>query len=103
MTERDEQYFQSQAEKYGIPEHMHGAIVRYIVHGIPPGDFLSAVISNDLFEAIGRADDKNIKRIDAFVKYFYMEAPAQSHGSERDVERWIERGGLNGLPKTQAE
>jgi len=99
---REETFFKERCEYYNLPNHMHGAIVRYIMDGIPPGHFLTAVIDNDLREAFSRADDKNKPMIEAFLQYFYMEAPAQCHGSERDMERWIERGGLNGNPKEQA-
>ena len=80
-----------QFREFYIPERMMGGIRRYIEHGIPPGDFLTAVICNDLKEAIGRADDENIKNIPAYVAYFYNEAPAPCWGSIELMQSWIAR------------
>ena len=74
-----------------IPDRMMESIKRYIEHGIKPGDFLSAIISNDLREAVGRADDENIKNIPAYVSYFYMEAPASCWGSFKNMQNWIKK------------
>ena len=73
-----------------IPERMMGGIMRWIEHGIQPGDFLMAVITNDLCEAVGGADDENIHLIPAYVSYFYNEAPAQCWGSPEKAAAWID-------------
>jgi len=39
-----------------IPEYMHKGIYLYITHHIKPGDFLTAVIENNLHESMSRAD-----------------------------------------------
>ena len=45
---------------YGnIPEHMMASLKAYIMEGRPVGHFLTAVLSNNLFEAFSRADDEN--------------------------------------------
>ena len=72
-----------------IPERMMGGIDRYIESGIPPGDFLTAIICNDLREACSRADDENLKNIPAYVAYFYNEAPTFCWGSEGQMKRWM--------------
>ena len=47
-------------DSYGnIPEHMLQSLNLYVKKGVPVGDFLTAVLSNDLFEAVGRADNDN--------------------------------------------
>ena len=43
-----------------IPEHTKGALDRYVDHGLEPGGFLTAVLTNDLFGAVARADSENI-------------------------------------------
>ena len=73
-----------------IQEHMMAAIRRYIDHGIPPGDFLRAVLINDLAEAVGRADDENMVIIPAFVAYLWNECPSDCWGSIDKVNAWIE-------------
>jgi hypothetical protein len=72
-----------------IPERMMGGIRRYIDQGIPPGDFLTAIICNDLSEAVGRADDENLHNIPAYVSYFYNEAPRTCWHSAAAMEAWI--------------
>ena len=39
-----------------VPEHMWGGMLRYVFEYCPTGEFLQAVISNDLTESVGRAD-----------------------------------------------
>ena len=72
-----------------IPERMMGGLTRYIEDGIPPGDFLTAVISNDLAEAVGRADDENIRNLPAYVGYLYNKAPTSCWGSPGQMKRWM--------------
>jgi len=80
-----------------LPEHMRGSIKRYIDNGVPPGDFLQAVLSNDLKESFSRADDKNIAAMFDWVCFLYNYAPIHCHGSKEKMEMWIESGGLHGL------
>ena len=88
----------SEIEFHGmrIPDYMAGGLIRYVEDGIPPGDFLTAVIENDLSGAVGRADDANIRNIPAYAFYLYNYAPASSHGSKMAFKAWIKAGGLNG-------
>ena len=74
----------------GIPEYMHGAIVRFYENGIRPGSFLEAVIDNDLREACARADDTNRRRLFDYVAWFYSYAPAGSWGFAGAVDRYID-------------
>ena len=46
-----------------IPDHMHGAVIRYVEDGIEPGGFLEAVLCNDLKGAVMRADAINKARL----------------------------------------
>jgi hypothetical protein len=78
--------------QFYIPERMMGPLLRYIQDHVRPGQFLCAVISNDLKEAIGRADDENIANLPAYVAYLYNEAPAVCWGSPKHMENWILRG-----------
>ena len=74
---------------FTISEHMMGVINRYIKQHIPPGDFLSAVIDNDLREAVARADDENMANLPAFVAYFYNAAPVGCWGSSENRRAWL--------------
>jgi len=73
-----------------LAEDTQETIDNYIENGIPTGDFLRAVINNDLREACGRADDHNMWIIPVIVAYLYNECPAGCWGRSDSWERWIE-------------
>ena len=75
----------------GIPEYMHGAIIRYYENGFGPGHFFSALINNDLQETYARADDTNVNRIKNYIMWFYNYAPGGSWGYPNAVEDWLAR------------
>lgn len=74
-----------------IPSHMHGGLIRYLVHKIPPGDFLCYVLENDLFGAVSHADDINIKVLHVYCAFFYNETPSGCWGSAEKVKSWLKR------------
>ncbi len=75
--------------QFHIRDDMMAAIRRYIEERLQPGDFLTAVIDNDLAEAVGRADDENMANLPAFVGYFYNEAPSSCWGSPAKRRAWL--------------
>lgn len=74
-----------------IPGYMHGAIVNWIEDGLKPGDFLTAVIDNNLKEAALRADDTNINYLKDYIMWFYNHAPSDIWGFAGATEKWCER------------
>lgn len=80
----------------GIPEYMQGGVERYILHGIPPGHFLSAILDNDLREACQRADMTNRVRIWEYVAFLYNYAPLGCWGYAGAVDDWCAHRGLDG-------
>lgn len=74
-----------------IPPYMVDAVKRYIINGIQPGSFLTAVLSNDLREAFARADDENAAHMHNWVKFFYNYAPSGCWGSPEKVQAWMAR------------
>ncbi len=70
---------------------LKNALDRYIRAGECLGHFLSAVVSNDLKEACGRADDTNLPFIPLYVQYLYNEAPGACWGSKERMEAWHEK------------
>ena len=72
-----------------IPAHMMSGIQRYVSHGAPPGDFLTAIICNDLKKAVEHADDTNMTLIHLYVKYFYNRTPAPCWGSRDKMDAWV--------------
>lgn len=65
------------------------ALNRYIYNKIPPGDFLKAVLSNDLKEAFGRADETNQAVLFFIVMWLYQNAPAGCWGSRDNYYDWL--------------
>ncbi len=65
------------------------SLQRYAEHKTPTGDFLRAVLCNDLREAFARADEGNRKVLFEIVAYCYYELPASSWGSREKVEKWL--------------
>lgn len=55
------------------------------------GDFLRAVLSNDLTEAMGRADAYNRITLPAIVGLCYNELPSECWGSAEKVRVWAKR------------
>ena len=72
----------------GVPEHMHDGVIRYLLQGIPPGDFLEAALANDLMESMGRADENNREAMWNWCSWIYNCAPGNCHGSYEIVEKW---------------
>lgn len=73
---------------FTIPEHMMDALQRWIQHGVMPGHFLTAVLTNDLSQAVGRADEENLHALPAYVGYLYNEAPSLCWGNYDKVQAW---------------
>jgi hypothetical protein len=88
-TEDEERYLSKIALNCGVPDYMCGALVRYVFHGINPGDFLTAIICNDLFEALSCADETNINKLRAYGIFFYNHVPSACFGSAEKMEQWI--------------
>lgn len=84
-----------------IPEYMHGAVARYVVHGIEPGDFLGAVIENDLMRAAGKADDTNANCLFQWASFLYTSFPRGSYGSPETRKEWQKAGGMSGIGERQ--
>lgn len=77
-----------QAKYPGIPPHMWDGVLRYIDHGIKPGNFLTALFSNDLVEAVQFADEENRRALAEWARFLYNDAPWGSWGSAEQVTAW---------------
>jgi len=87
--------------EYEIRPEMKRAIDQYAENGIPLGDFLTALLANDLMGALGRADEGNREDIFALCMYVHNEVPGGIHGCYEIVALHIktkkeEREGANG-------
>jgi hypothetical protein len=65
------------------------SLLNYAYRGVPTGGFLNAVLSNDLTEAVSRADSYNAFWLKSIVTFIYMELPAPCWGSQDKVDAWL--------------
>ena len=74
--------------KIKIPSHIKGDIERYVFYGLLPGSFLTAVLTNDLIEAVNRADEESLTHLGPIVKFVYNEIPSTCWGTKMKVAQW---------------
>lgn len=63
-----------------IPEHLVEGLDRWLRHGIAPGGFLRAVLSNNLIDSVVRADLSSREALPRLVQFLLEQAPAGSYG-----------------------
>lgn len=80
-------------EKYGIPDYMIAGLRRYIEYHSGVGHFLTAILENNLKEAVFHADGTNIDLLPNYVRYLHQEAPSQCWGSKERVKDWLDSDG----------
>lgn len=69
--------------------YLDESIDNYLIYGLEPGGFLTAVLANDLFLAAGRADHWNRPRLAEIAHILYTSMPAGTIGSYEIVNDWI--------------
>ena len=77
-------------EYAAIPDDMKDSIIKYIEYGAEPGNFLTAVITNDLKKAVGHADRTNFELLRMYVQWFYNVAPGESQGDIQKMRSWMQ-------------
>jgi len=80
-----------------IPEIMRPGLLRYVNKGVIPGDFLQAIITNDLRGACSYADDDNIEILPVYIMWLVNCVPGGCFGSPAQMKYWHSEGGLEGL------
>jgi len=76
-----------------IPNHMVDGLKNYVLRGIRPGSFLTAVMANYFKEACGRADMINSNNLSNWACIVVNAVPSEAQGSYEKVEKWIEYRG----------
>lgn len=66
------------------------SVKRYVEHRVPPGGFLEAVLSNDLFGAVGRADHRSMEQLGDIVRFIYNRVPNGVFGTQDKVNRHLQ-------------
>lgn len=83
-------------EYAAMPDDMKDSIIKYIEYGAKPGDFLTAVITNNLRNAVGHANETNLPLLKLYVQWFYNVAPGGSQGDVQKMQSWMQsRKNLN--------
>ena len=81
-----------------IPPYIHDSLQAYIDTGRPTGDFLKAVICNDLRGAVLGADESSRAALLEIVHFMHWEAPSECWGERKAWAAWIGHQGLKGWP-----
>ena len=72
----------------GLPYHMRDVARDYIEKGYLPGDFLMAVLCNNLVEAFGQADEANSHSLRDWAQWLYNDVPEDAWGSLEKVRAY---------------
>jgi len=75
------------------------ALLEYVLRGVPVGDFLAAVVTNDLHEAVVRADPDNRVLLREYVGWLHNEAPTLCWRYPKAIALWAKVGGLEGFDR----
>lgn len=73
-----------------MKESTLGGLVRYRDEHCPTGSFIRAVLENNLMEALGRADEENLRDIMEICRFLYWNMPSVCYGSPKKVEMWLQ-------------
>jgi len=77
------------AEYCRIPAQVLASLYGYVEHRQAPGHFLNAVLRNDLFEAVGRADKESRAALAELVCFIHMEVRSDCHGTPEKLKQWL--------------
>jgi hypothetical protein len=77
-------------------------IREYVLSGVSQGDFMRAVLTNNLRESIAHADLDNRRHLANIVVYLTNYAPATCWGDEDTYRTWVKNRGAIGSPDRPA-
>lgn len=80
-----------QAHIHLVPHHLRDGVMQYCLVGRPIGHFLTAVMENDLREAVARGDEMSLAGLRGIVQFMYNYGPGQAWGSRAKVDAWMGR------------
>lgn len=69
-------------------EWLDQGLENYLIHGLEPGGFLTAVLCNNLIGAVGRADHWNKKNLDRIATEVFQKVPDVALYSYNAVRDW---------------
>lgn len=75
--------------KYNIPQELIEGLILYRDEIIKPGGYLTAILENNLFDAVGKGDTVNLLVLKELCVYIYHELPGDIWGSKEIVEKYL--------------
>lgn len=76
-------------DRENIPGYVLESLEAYASERRPQGHFLEAVISNDLYAAVNRADTISLRALKSIVYLREKLLPPESYGSKEKYKEWI--------------
>lgn len=74
-----------------IPQHAQYELCAWVEKGYFPGSFLTAVLCNNLFGAIGSADGQNMEALRDITTFVYDRVPADAWGSAAKMRDYAKK------------
>ena len=69
------------------------SLENYLLHALPPGGFMTALLMNDsVLNVVRRGDFENKARVHYYVEWLLNHAPYECWGSEEKVNAWLSKG-----------
>lgn len=78
-------------DRYEVSEQIKQGLENYLFYGIEPGGFLTAVICNDLSNAVRRGDFHNRKdqSLHSLISFMDHKLPSGCWGSRQAYKEWM--------------
>ena len=83
--------------------NLRPGLARHILIGQPTGGFLTALLSNDLDDAVFRADPTSLAALSELTRFVRHCTPPLCHGSRAAVKAWRADGGLLSIEYDDAD
>ena len=80
--------FESLRDYKNIPGPTLQDIINYVIDGRATGNFLMAVLSNNLSDCFRHGDPSNLRALWAITTFLYNRCPAGCWGDTEKVKRW---------------
>ena len=82
----------SDSLKADVPESIRQSLCDYVHYGVPTGDFLRAVLRDNLFDSVMQADRNSLASLAAICRYISNAVPLCCYGDARIVDCHIAKG-----------
>jgi hypothetical protein len=75
-----------------LPQGFYDTLRLYVEHRARPGSFMTAVLSNNLREAVGHGDDASLAKIRPLIQFIHCRLPGDCWGTPAKVKAWLQGG-----------